>query len=76
MDINPAVIKAIGKPANASGTSDIANFSRTLEISTNASTKPKDAPIELNIVCVKLYPSFILIIATPSTIQLVVISGK
>ena len=65
MDINPAVINAIGKPFNTSGISAISSFSLMPAIRINAKVNPMDEPKELNIVLTKSYPSCMFKIATP-----------
>lgn len=76
MDINPAATKAIGTPSNALGTLANSNFSLTPDKSINARKKPNEAPIPLAMASIKVYCSWIFNIVTPSTIQLVVISGR
>ena len=71
-----AAINVIGKPLKEFGALDVSKRDLTPANKTIASKNPSPHPRELTIDSRKLYPSLILLIVTPKTAQLVVISGK
>src|SRR5699024_8298826 len=75
-DIRPAVINAMALPRKGAGTSATARRSRMAAKSTITSEKPTAAEKPYSADCKKLCPRLIFSNATPSTAQLVVISGK
>ena len=70
------MINAIGTPLKFLGMFAYSNLSLIPAKSNNASEKPTATPKPFTIVSIKLYPSWIFIIATPRTAQFVVINGK
>ena len=75
-DIRPAVINAMALPRKGAGTSATARRSRMAAKRTITSEKPTAAEKPYSADCKKLCPRLIFSNATPSTAQLVVISGK
>ena len=75
-DISPAVIKPMAEPLSGTGTSATLMRSRIAANSINTSEKPSAAPKPYITDSKKLFCSCTLIRATPSTAQLVVISGS
>ncbi len=73
---NPAVTKAIGAPAKAAGTLASARRSRKPAKITMTRVKPSAEPRPNSPASASLWPSRTLISGTPSTAQLVVISGR
>lgn len=73
---NPAQIKAIGIPLNGAGIAEYSILSLIPASKTNASENPTATAKPFTTVSIKLYPSWILMMATPSTAQFVVIRGR
>jgi len=72
----PAVIRPIGAPLNGAGTSASAMRSRMAAKNTSTIPKPAAAPNPYKADCSRLCCSWTFNNATPSTAQLLVISGR
>ena len=71
-----AAINVVGKPLNALGAGQFSILERTPAKRTIAKRKPRPTPRDEIIDSRKLYPSVMLLRATPRTAQLVVIKGR